>query len=361
MGYKEEAIIGFLKNLKKEGLDIEKLSAREKRFFELISAIITEKIEPEVKVIMARMMNLQTPVASVPRNNESAVITTENVKSAALLFDRVWTPYMKDVPEEIGFFGNSNLEVDLWSCIRISDIASGYIDDRDLRDKIVLNSRSMLGIILAGEVLKSKEKIIHKSYNSQYPFTTFIHQISILLNSKYNLNIKTLFPSRDDYELEYSPGDHRVLFACLKDVALPDEKELAWEQILEIRKDKVSKERLRKLIHWLDKEMVGKSTSFVKDEINQKLEEYEGALRKHGIKTLRGTVGKLLDYQNLVKAAVTFGVVSSLNIGIDPLLAATGYMLGKTAIEITDLYLDYKDLQIGPNSEISYLYELKKK
>ncbi len=361
MGYNESGIINLLKSLNKDDLKREKRTLREEKLLDLISAIITEGVEPGIKIIMAKMMNLQMPVKIIPSENETAVIATDYEKSAALLFDRVWTPYIKDVPKEISFFGNSNIEIDLWSCIRISDIAKGMVKDTVLKERIINNARTMLEMILAGEVVESNEEIIHKSYLSKYPFITFCHQISFLLNSRYNTNIKTLFPSLEDQKNEYTAGDHRVIFACLKDVAVPKEDELHWEQVIELRKDKKSKEKYSKLIHWFDKEMVGKTQEFIKDEIHQKIESYEWTLRKHGIKTIRGVVGKLLDVNTLIKSAVSYGVVSAANIGIDPILGATGYLMGKTALDITDMYINYKDIQIGPNSEIAYLYEIKNK
>ena len=361
MGYNEQGIVDFLQNLKKEDISATKLSPREKKLFELISALYGDAIEDEIKIIMSKMMHLQMAKYSLPKPNESAVITFDNQKTAALIFDRVWTPYVKDVPENVGFFGDTNLEIDLWSCQRVHDIVSNSTVNMELKQRVVTNARFMIDLIMTGELLKTDDETLLKKHSNESPYFTLFRLISSVLNSNYNCNVQAILPNEVNFQEEYSLGNKRLIYTVLKDVALPDEQQLSWEQVSEMRNDQDSRKKLRKLVHWFDKEMVGMKTDFIKEEIELRLENYEWALKKHGIKTIKGILGKLIDVDSLIKSSVAFGALSVAKIGINPIFGAVGYMVGKTIVEVADMYINRQDIVTGPDSAVSYVYDMKKK
>jgi len=102
----------------------------------------------------------------------------------------------------------------------------------------------------------------------------------------------------------------------------------------------------------MDKDMVGKSQSFVEDEIAIKLENYEHALEKHGIKSVVGAFKDLL-YDNL-------GLLGAAGLAAAgfPYLAG-GIVVGKVGVKLAEARLDLDDVKRGDNSEIAAVYEIK--
>ena len=140
-----------------------------------------------------------------------------------------------------------------------------------------------------------------------------------------------------------------------------DEKSLTWKQVLEFRHDIESQKRYKHFLHWMDKEMIGKSQRFVEDEMTQRLEDYENALKKYGIKTVLGTLQEIMSGEFLKSSFLASGIVA---LATDPLfgfLTETGLIVSNVAIKLAQKRIDYEEVVKGPNSEISWVYEVKKK
>lgn len=152
-----------------------------------------------------------------------------------------------------------------------------------------------------------------------------------------------------------------MILAGVKDIGIVDEGKLVWAQVEEFRKDSNARRKYRRMIHWLDSEMVGKSADFVADRIAIKLEDYEWALKKHGIKTITGCFSRILDPRFI---AASSAAVAGLALAGDQFLAAIGglgLLAGKTAISITKTALDIIDRRRGKDSEVAFVYDMKKK
>ena len=91
-----------------------------------------------------------------------------------------------------------------------------------------------------------------------------------------------------------------------------------------------------------------------------RLGDYERALKKHGIKTVVGTIEETLDGKYLLGAS---GIAGSLTLAGHPVLGmlAAGFLIGgKIGVKLMQTKLDFDDVERGPNSEISWVYEAKK-
>jgi hypothetical protein len=62
----------------------------------------------------------------------------------------------------------------------------------------------------------------------------------------------------------YREGDREVIVTTLGDLSIVDEGQLSWEQVMEFRADGEMRGKYKRLLHWLDKEMTGKSPSFIR-------------------------------------------------------------------------------------------------
>lgn len=148
----------------------------------------------------------------------------------------------------------------------------------------------------------------------------------------------------------------------MENLKIVDEEKLTWEQVLELRNDKQSRLKYKRSIHWLDKEMIGKSQSFIEDDISIKLDDYEGALKKHGIKTVIGTVKEMLNSKDfLAGTALASSAIGYLSEPSHGLIAGGSLVVSNLTIRLAEKLLSFKECETGKNSEISWVYEVKKK
>jgi hypothetical protein len=84
-------------------------------------------------------------------------------------------------------------------------------------------------------------------------------------------------------------------------------------------------------------------------------------LKKHGIETVAGCLSRILDPKFI---AASSAAVAGLAYAGDQCMAAIGslgLLAGKAAISITKAGLDIIDTRRGKDSEIAFVYDMKKK
>lgn len=318
----------------------------------------------------------------LPKAGESSAVT-DKVKTAALCYDRIWCPHENvfqwddEFPECIRFFGGTAAE----------ETITFDISDKSIKTfpslKKLFESPEGMDVIrnstldIMADIMRfhhSKDKIIETvERTNKIPISErqdFFENTNVIMDliyrdiakafsTKYKIPVATVFGSRKNQRIIYSGGDKKVVVSCLQNIGIVDEKRLSWEQVLDFRSDADSRKKYKRFLHWLDKEMIGKSQSFIEDDIAIKLEDYESALKKHGLKTVIGTIDEALDGKYL---AGILGITAPLILTGHPtlgFLAGTGLLVGKVAVKLSQVLLDYDDIERGPNSEISWVYEVK--
>ena len=275
--------------------------------------------------------------ASLPDKTESVAVTFAKPKTAALCYDRVWDPTGQVVPESIRCSGSSPAECNILSffCLfpAIPPVDWGTIFKR----------------LYDGVSQGTYRGMIEESSGLLYPIARVLAQG---FSDSTNHPATPIYGSAQQQQEEYQPGDHQAIVAALENLNIVDESQLTWDQIMQFREDTESRSKYRRLMHWMDKDMVGKPQSFVEDEIAIKLENYEHALEKHGIKSVVGAFKDLL-YDNLG----LFGAAGLAAAGF-PYLAG-GIVVGKVGVKLAEARLDLDDVKRGDNSEIAAIYEIK--
>lgn len=92
--------------------------------------------------------------------------------------------------------------------------------------------------------------------------------------------------------------------ACIKNIPMIVEENLDWKQVLEIRKDKSSIEKIKRFRYWVDLQLEGKSKNEIKEILDQSLDEYKFALKKHGVMTAIGGFTTVLSSASTIISAV---------------------------------------------------------
>ncbi len=268
----------------------------------------------------------------LPLEGERAAISPKP-KTAALCYDRIWSPSDTVVPKVIRCWGGSPAELN----------GRGLAADWNIK-----TNRAHIVAMCGPE--EKRLQLLRAS--TDYGFGLVLREIARSFSTEHGIPMVPIYDLSADRNSGYCEGERQVIVATLSNLQIVDETNLTWNQVLEFRKDKDIRNKYKRFLHWLDKEMVEKSQSFIEDEIVIRLEDYEQALKKHGIKTILGTIQEALDGKYLLGAGV-------LTLAGHPALGA-GLIIGKVLVKLAQTKLDFDDVECGPNSEISWVYEAKK-
>lgn len=272
--------------------------------------------------------------------HEKAIVTLAEPKSAALFADRVWS---------VGYVGNQHEDINL---------TFGWEVAYDVRLRALFD----LGVLEA-----EADGTMHEITNAPPAspnFTKWLGSVSQDLAAQYRIrgaNVSPLYDSAAARDAEYARGDRAVLLAIADGVMVVDENALTWDQVRQFRQDSEARASYRRFVHWLDREMVGKSATFVADEISSREERYKWALRKHGIDTVVGALERAIAPSTLASASAAAAAIQFvMNQPLWSLLAAGGLALGSGAISLAKVALAHEDIKHA-NQEISYVQEVKRR
>jgi len=336
------------------GAQIVSSSLREAEFGDFLENILAD---PELKPVLLQgnsesLSDAIRMIGGVKRKNwapvekrESLVIAVAKPLSAALFFDRVWT-LDREIPGTIGFrCGDINERIAL-------GLLDGLIDDFSMLEKNEEVRKKNLD--MAGEFLRSPE------VESQLS-KAFCDLLAPTLEKLTVRPVQTYFASDENLRSTYSTGSTSMVIAALESLEWIDEAQLNWEQVAEVRKDKESVIALKRMLHWLDSQMAGKPVSFVADEIQLRLSEYENATNKHGIKLARGAFGTFLDVKlwNSLLGTIVGGKIEPNQGALIGFLAGIALQGCRVVFETLNLHLESKT-KLDENP-IAYVHHVKSK
>lgn len=276
----------------------------------------------------------------IPCQGESAAISLKP-KTAALCYDRIWATSDAVVPRAIRCWGGSPAELN----------GRGLAADWNIQTK-----RAPI-VAMCGPDEKRLQLL---RASTDYGLGLIIREVAKSFSAKYGITMVPIYALSSDRETEFHEGTRQVLVATLSNLEIVDEQQLTWEQVIEFRDDEQTKQKYRRLLHWLDRDMVGKSEAFIHDEICQRLEDYESSLKKHGVKTVVGIIQEVLDGKYLAgvsDVSSPFVLAGHPTLGV---LAGAGLIVARVVVKIAQVLLDFDDVERGPNSEISWVYEVKR-
>ena len=150
-----------------------------------------------------------------------------------------------------------------------------------------------------------------------------------------------LIPTFDTEEAEqklFVPGDANIIEVTLTDLDIIDTTRLAWEQIVELKKDDDSKRKLRNLRLFLYTNYANQPISFIRDDLQRIIDEYHNACKKHGFRLVTGCVSSVIESKSLLAtmALGTFALLSGI-----PITAITPGMVGEAVLEVGKVVINY--------------------
>jgi hypothetical protein len=145
---------------------------------------------------------------------------------------------------------------------------------------------------------------------------------------------------------------------ALNNVRLVDLTETNWKQILEFRTDQDSRKKLRRLRLLFFAEFVGKPRSFIQDDIQRRLDDYEIAAKKHGFELVNGSLSALLDANSLQAAAVASVAAAIFGGPLAGLAAGAVVEIGRLAITVSERLLPI--IELADTHELGYIITARK-
>jgi len=295
-----------------------------------------EPLDPSIIQELVRDFSALASATSPLRPGEFGIVSLIKPKTAALVADRVW----------LQFPGNDSTV----------DFAFGW----DL--PLAFRLAALFALIQrSDDPPPSTSAAVRETLTG--PAAEFLAMTEGMLARDYSVKrraaVAPLFESAERRDAVYSAGRYPVVVAVVAEVTMVDEDALSWEQIHEFRNDIEARRSYRRFIHWLDQEMIGRSSQFIVDELQARLGAYEWALRKHGIQTALGTLERTLSVRSLIGAGGAATALSALTAQpLWALLAGAGTMIGHAVVHVGSALLSRHDI-VESNSDVAFVHRTK--
>jgi len=314
--------------------DIERELRCAHRFFtsaEFVSNQPADKVEGVIEDVIRDFKDLAKrlrPLSSA----ENAIMTLTKPRTAALLADRVWT-LASDADPNIAFGWELPMEV---------------------------RFRALVAII---HLFERAPTAPASRPTPPQDIETFCADLERDLARGFQdapgAPVAPLYSSAARRDAQYHSGNQAALVSIVENLRIVDEEQLTWPQIADFRRDEEARTAYRRFIHWLDTDMIDKPVEYVADEVAQRLERHEWALRKHGIKTVIGSLSSTINPKSLV-AASTAGLAVSLIAGMPiwSLLTAGGLLIGRAALSMATAVVERRDIEMA-HREVAYVQQIK--
>jgi len=143
---------------------------------------------------------------------------------------------------------------------------------------------------------------------------------------------------------------------------LIDVKNASLEQISELRKDKKSQEKLRNLRLYVYQNYAGKSTTYIKDDLYHKIDEYNDVAKKWSFDTTAGAISMLFNSKLIIGGGGISFLTALLGHPVAaaaPLTAGMAVELGKIGVEISKA--KFEATRILGNHPASFIVDTRKK
>ena len=274
-------------------------------------------------------------------------------KTTSLFFDRIWVPNLPkystfhEIPEEVkmplpgdksnlitNFFVNTTLIPEVMQRL----IASNWHMD------IMLYYAGLL------RDLSDDKCAFLCSQGRNHALLNVVNQFRHL-----GIDVVPIFHSKTEFEncAKHSFTDRHNSFyheVIIKGLPIILEDSLSWHQVLEIRKDKSSIKRMRRFRSWASTVISDEKPEVIRDVLFREIEEYEHALKKHGVLFAVDGIATVLSASSTISSALLGSKMELVGAG----LAITAQIITFAAKEAVD-YID------TTRSPIAYIYELSRK
>ena len=296
------------------------------------------------------------PVSLPTRGQTAALTLTPLDKVAALAYDRVWFPPPMDdipatnaVPAEVRFWGGTPLEVAYLHVLALANARVPFA-----QAAIALGLR---GMSECDEAIKEWLGVFARSPTDKVEEAAALRAVVSAIARRWNKFATLVLPTEDLLERVYRPGDAETILATFSRVALPEPRTLTWEQVLEFRRDDQAREAYRRFVHWLEKDMSGRTVDFIAEDVAIKLAAYRTALRKHGVKTTLGVLTRMVHPSWAAAGVTSTGLLLAHGQDFWAAVAAATVLTSSLVVSVAQATFDREQVR-GEHSEIAFVHQV---
>lgn len=171
---------------------------------------------------------------------------------------------------------------------------------------------------------------------------------------RIGIHVVPIYFSQTEFERNIIGKNHKMkspaVSICINNIPEIAEEKLDWEQVLEIRKDKESIEKIRRFRNWINVDLLDKSESEIRGILEKAIDDYKFSLKKHGIKTITGAISTVsaisVSYLNSVSKNDSF---ISLEAGLPIIAGIVVYTINS--------YIDMMETKRNP---VAIIYDIIK-
>ncbi|MBW2166788.1 MAG: hypothetical protein JRG74_12060 [Deltaproteobacteria bacterium] len=300
----------------------------------------------------------------IPGQGDTCAVTTPDLfKTAALLFDRVFVPIADspgfEPPPTECYFADSTIRITnplQAKEIRL-DLTLEGIDDPLWLTHILVHYTEHLKIknLDSGEIHPDSDKLLKKIAGAA------MRGVSSAFLRKYGIRVTPLYSSMEMYDERTTKGDIVAYQGFLKHIPMVADREVSWEQILDFRSDGRAISHYRAIRSWVRDVISSKSSEEARDLVAAKIDKYEWAIRKHGLKTITGGLASVLDSKFLLALTGAGGIAGYLAGPLWAAAVAGSIAIAKSAVWFAETRINAEDVRRGEHSEVALIHEIREK
>jgi hypothetical protein len=248
----------------------------------------------------------------------------------------------------------TEIMADMFMCLY-----EGKPPTREFWDKFLRKVDPEVNSCVARLILSAKQRDDRAFEQARDEFAGEFFESRWRLFSKFDLEVVNLFASHSVRDPRIRKGSSLAFQAALSQIPEVAEEELSWDQVCEFRKDSEAVRKYRALKMWLQSSVNAETLSEAEGIIALKLDEYEWAIKKHGLKTVTGALASIVSSDALVSITAGSGIAAIFHKPIWALISSGLIMGTKVGVWIAERRIDLHDIRYGPNSEVALIYEAK--
>ena len=289
-------------------------------------------------------------------NQTFAIVHPSHMKAAALLFDRIWVP--KKVPLIRNYSSFIKWDHTSWGSL----VPTEFIYQDEKIDLEVLDSYK-------GEITSAMDYAYYcDGFAAYYDFISGerFAKLARELTAKYSgsgITATPYFDSSESFSHGFPKGNELAIASVVSNVPVVNWLSLLytdWKQIHEFRLDQENLKRFRRFRLWLYELAEIDDPGKAIDVVAKRLEDYQDAMRKHGIETTIGTLKSILSKEGLIAAGLGSAIAALGNFSVTSIIAGSSLAVGKAALSLAEILVDYDKTVRREHECVAYIHSMNK-
>lgn len=256
-------------------------------------------------------------------------------KRAALLFDRIYTrvSFFGEIPDELLF-----------------EVPNAYLHFETVYNEW---SRDFLDTVSQSNGLTEDDV-----KNLMSEFDVRLHVDSF---RRCGYNVTPVYDRQSRFFADFPSGPALVYQAAIQNLPEIIENKVSWAQLIEFREDRDALRKYRALRLWLEDSVRVGTVEKAKELIAKKIDDYEWALKKHGLETTAGAFSAVIDWKAIASLMGSAGIAGVVGGPVWSAITGGLFSVAKLSVWIVERMIKRSEIERSEGAEIAIIYDAKKK